>query len=135
VLEAGGSYEPVLRALSGMVRRPGAITDADLDLHHAALSEPGALTAMLNYYRAAGRRVLRDSRRGGGAATRVTVPTLVVWGDRDPALGVELTHGLERWVPRLRVRHVPEAGHWVQLDAPAAVNDEIVGWLGAEPAG
>ena len=135
VLRGRGDYAPLLRALRRMVRRPGALTDADLELHRAALAQPGALTAALNYYRALGRRVARRGLRGGLAARDargprpIEAPTLLLWGDRDPALGPRLTTGLAPWVPELRVRHFPEAGHWPQLDAPDAVNAEIVAWL------
>ena len=135
VLRGRGDYAPLLRALRRMVRRPGALTSADLALHRDALAQPGALTAALNYYRALGRRVLRRGLWGGLARRDahdprpIEHPTLLLWGDRDPALGPRLTAGLEPWVPRLRVRHFPDAGHWPQLDAPEAVNAEIVGWL------
>ena len=135
VLRAGGSYAPLLDAMRRMVRRPDALTAADLDRHRAALAQPRALTSALNYYRAFGRRVARQGlgrgleRREAGTVPQVAAPTLVLWGDQDPALSPRLTEGLDRWVPRLRVRHFPEAGHWVHLDAHEAVNREIVDWL------
>jgi pimeloyl-ACP methyl ester carboxylesterase len=144
VLRAGGSYAPLLRALRRMVKRPGALTSADLARHRDALAQPGALTAALNYYRAFGRRLARRAARrtlarlfGGRRAARgeprttVQAPTLLLWGERDPALGPRLTEGLERWVPRLEVRRFPEAGHWVQLDEPDAVSEAIVEWVRA----
>ena len=138
VLRGGGDYAPLLGALRRMVRRPGALTGADLARHRAALAEPGALTAALNYYRAFGRRAafggLRRGLAGRGDAEprRIDIPTLLLWGDRDPALSPRLTTGLAPWVPQLRVRHFPDAGHWPQLDAPNAVNEELVGWLRGE---
>jgi pimeloyl-ACP methyl ester carboxylesterase len=120
--------------------RPGALTPQDLDRHRAALARPGALTAALNYYRAAGRRAVRDGVRRalspppgrgapGGDAGQVGAPTLLLWGERDPALGVELTEGLEAWVPHLEVHRFPRAGHWVQLDEADAVSERLVEWL------
>jgi pimeloyl-ACP methyl ester carboxylesterase len=141
VLRAGGTYAPLLDAMRRMVRRPGALTAADLERHRDALAQPGALTAALAYYRAMGRRVARRgperglAERGAPAVPTIDAPTLVLWGDQDRALTPRLTVGLERWVPRLRVRHFPEAGHWVQLDAPDAVNQEIVAWLRERGAG
>jgi len=144
VLRAGGSYAPLLRALRRMVKRPGAMTDTDLARRRDALAQPGALTAALNYYRAFGRRLARRAVRraiarlfGGAGAGRgersatVQAPTLLLWGERDPALGVRLTEGLERWVPRLEVRRFPKAGHWVQLDEPDVVSEAIVEWVRA----
>ena len=107
--------------------RPGSFSDADVAAHKEALRQPGALTAALNYYRAAVRHARRRTLR---AETRVEQPTLLIWGDRDRYLGPGMARGLERWVPRLRVEHVPEATHWVMADAPAQVNELLLAFLG-----
>jgi epoxide hydrolase 4 len=89
------------------------------------LRPPGALTAALSYYRAnVGKRELM-----GESGQRITVPTLVLWGDRDPALGVELLDGLERYVDDLQIRRFPDAGHWIQNEAPTEVNDALIQFL------
>jgi pimeloyl-ACP methyl ester carboxylesterase len=88
---------------------------------------PGALTAMLNYYRAA--------LRGGGALRQrrlgyptIEVPTLVLWGLRDHALGPHNLDGLNHFVSDLTVVCLPNAGHFVHEDEPDRVNDELVTW-------
>jgi pimeloyl-ACP methyl ester carboxylesterase len=111
--------------------RAGAFTDEDVRRHKEALARPGALTAMLNYYRAVPRRpldVVVPPRRGHAV---VQQPTLLVWGDRDAYLRTELTVGLEPWVPRLRVEHIPAASHWVMADAPDTVNRLLLEFLGS----
>ncbi len=60
--------------------------------------------------------------------------TLLLWGERDPALLAANAEGLERWVPDLRVVRVPEAGHWVMLDAAAQVDAALVDFLRAGAA-
>ncbi|WP_435179010.1 alpha/beta fold hydrolase [Halorussus sp. AFM4] len=109
---------------------PGTFSDADVRRYRAAASRPGALASALNYYRAAFRESLGDElRRALGRrdrTDRVRAPTLLVWGERDPALGVELTEGLDRWVPDLRVERLPDATHWVQNDRPDEVSDLLV---------
>lgn len=104
--------------------RKGALTAEDLALYREAWARPGALTAMLDYYRAAFRR--RPPRR----PSRIETPALLVWGERDPFLGPRLTEGLERWVPDLRVERIPAAGHWVHLEEPERVNRLILDFLG-----
>ena len=108
--------------------------ETDLRRYREAACRPGALTAALNYYRAVFRDGLREEARaalGGERPDReVRVPTLLVWGERDPALGVELAEGLEAWVPDLRVERLPEATHWVQNDAPERVGELLVEFLG-----
>ncbi|HEV2146588.1 MAG TPA: alpha/beta fold hydrolase [Longimicrobiaceae bacterium] len=102
--------------------RPGAFTDADLELYREAFSQPGALTASLDYYRAFARFERPEVRP-------VAAPTLLVWGEKDPHLVVRLTEGLEKWVHDLRVERFPEASHWVAADEPERVNRLLIDFL------
>ncbi len=105
--------------------RPEAFTPADIDRYREAWSQPGAVEAMLNYYRAAIRRP--PSARGGGLRP-IEAPTLVIWGERDRALGAELAEPLPEDVPGLeRVVRLPEASHWVQHDQPERVSELLIG--------
>ena len=99
--------------------RADAFTDEDIERHKRAWGEPGALTAMLNYYRAAGRGVARGSRV---PRRLVTCPALVIWGERDRYLRPRLAEGMRPYAPRLRVHHLPNASHWVPADAADEVN-------------
>jgi len=126
-LVAARDFALVERVLRFDARR-GSFTRDDVARHKEALRRPGALTAALGYYRAALRR--RAARR---LPAGVRQPALLIWGDRDRYLGRELAAGNERWVPRLRVEHVPEATHWVMADAPERVNELLVAFL-REPA-
>jgi pimeloyl-ACP methyl ester carboxylesterase len=105
--------------------RAGAYSAADIDTFVDALRPPGALTAALNYYRAN----LRRSVFRGSAARTIAADTLVLWGERDPALDRRLLDGLEQVVPRLRVLRFPHASHWVHADEPERVNDALVSFL------
>jgi pimeloyl-ACP methyl ester carboxylesterase len=60
---------------------------------------------------------------------QINVPALLIWGEQDPYLGIELTDGLERWVPGIRVERIPEASHWVQVDAADRVNELVLEFL------
>lgn len=95
------------------------------DLHAMAtmLAQPGALTAMLNWYRAAFRRAEQQP------GTTVAAPTLIIWGEDDVALGKSLTYGLEAWVPNLKIHYLPNCGHWVQTEAPDEVNAQLLEFI------
>jgi epoxide hydrolase 4 len=54
-------------------------------------------------------------------AVTVPVPTTVLWGEQDVALRPGLLRGLERWVPQLELRRVPEGTHWLVHEQPALV--------------
>jgi pimeloyl-ACP methyl ester carboxylesterase len=103
-----------------------SFSDTDLRRYAEAWSQPGALTAMLNYYRAA----LRGSPRATLAQLRpIQAPTLVIWGERDRHLGAELAEPLPKWVPDMRIEWLPQATHWVQHEEPARVNELLAGFF------
>jgi epoxide hydrolase 4 len=124
-------------ALERLFRRtatPGAFSDHDLARYREALARPGALTAALNYYRAYRGHLLRG---GGKTHPRRTIdrPTLVIWGEKDPALDRHNLDGLERYVSDLRIERLPQATHWVMADAPDRVNALLTGFFRQTEAG
>ncbi|MBB3694517.1 alpha/beta fold hydrolase [Sphingomonas sp. BK580] len=121
-----GDAALVRRAFRGMAVDKTRFPDAVLDVYAAAARRPGALRAMIDWYRAAARH--RDRMRFGNGG-RVEVPTLMVWGEEDKALGLETLDGTERYVADLTVRRLPGVSHWVQQEAPEAVNAILREWL------
>ncbi|MCK9389906.1 MAG: alpha/beta hydrolase, partial [Sulfuritalea sp.] len=53
------------------------------------------------------------------------VPTLVIWGEADTALGTVLLDGLEELVPDLRIVRIPEGSHWIIHEQPQKVSAAI----------
>jgi pimeloyl-ACP methyl ester carboxylesterase len=99
--------------------RPGAYTPQDIERYVEAWSQPGAATAMINYYRAS----VRQSPKKAEAQLRpVQAPTLIIWGQRDRYLGPELAEPAHDDVPGLeRVERLAGASHWVHQDEPERV--------------
>ena len=125
-----GQARAIARTFRDMAVDKTRFPDDVLDVYRQQALDPGALTAMLNYYRA-NRRFPHESHPD---QTRpIAVPTLLIWGEADTALGTELTLGTDRLVSDLTVRYLPGVSHWVQQEAPDAVNDAITQWL-ARPA-
>ncbi len=112
-------------AFFNMAVDKGRFPDAVLDVYAAAAQRPGALTGMINYYRALLRH--RDTIDLGDA--RIDIPTLMVWGEEDSALGIGCTIGTEQWVPQLELHRLPGVSHWVQQEAPEKVNAILDDWL------
>ena len=123
-LSAGHGY-----VIGEIFRRMAEQMPDDLiQLYQRQACEPGALTAMLNYYRAA--------LRGGGALRQrrfgyppVPVPTLVIWGVQDQALVSENLDGLNEFVDDLTVVRFADAGHFVHEDKPELVTHDMLMWL------
>ncbi|HSR85674.1 MAG TPA: alpha/beta hydrolase [Streptosporangiaceae bacterium] len=99
--------------------RSDAFTPPDIDRYVAAWSQPGASTAMINYYRAS---VRKSPKRANAELRPVQAPTLVIWGQRDRYLGPELAEPDRADVPNLdHVERLPNASHWVHHDEPERV--------------
>jgi pimeloyl-ACP methyl ester carboxylesterase len=97
-----------------------------LGVYRDAASLPGALTAMLNWYRAAPQGMSRQLRLG---VPVIEIPTILIWGEEDTALGKETTYGTERYVKELSINYLPGVSHWVQQDAPERVNALLESFL------
>lgn len=123
-------YANLRRMLAGSSNR-GTFSPLDLDRYVEALAQPGALTAAVNYYRA----ILRQNpfvalRRLSPIPAEI--PVLLLWGERDTALGKELTYNLHDLVSNLRIQYLSEAGHWLAQEQPALVNRALLAFL-ADP--
>ncbi|MEE4264707.1 MAG: alpha/beta hydrolase [Desulfobacteraceae bacterium] len=99
-----------------------------------AWSQPGALTGSLNYYRAS--PLYPPSSKDDEALIdsilnlpremfAVKVPTLVIWGEEDPALLTGNLDGLEEYIEDLTVKRIPDGTHWVIHEQPELVNSFI----------
>ncbi len=93
-------------------------------IYNEASARPGALTAMVNYYRA-----LRYSKADALGDGMVDIPALLIWGEDDIALGIHCTEGTEEWVRNLTLKRLRGISHWVQQDAPDEVNAILSEWL------
>ncbi|HEX6133782.1 MAG TPA: alpha/beta hydrolase [Longimicrobiales bacterium] len=102
----------------------GTFSRAEIEGYVAGLGSPRALSAAVNYYRAAVRYARRAPRR-----VHTDAPTLVIWGERDRALSVELLDGIERYAPNVRIERFRDAGHWVHNEAPDEVTRLLIRFL------
>jgi pimeloyl-ACP methyl ester carboxylesterase len=98
----------------------------EIERYVEALRAPGVLRAGMSYYRAIARRIMTGK---APRPRRIDAPVLVVWGDRDRALGKEMAEPPARWVPNARVVHLERATHWVQNAAPDEVNALLLDFI------
>ena len=112
--------ERVLRG-SGKIH---TFTDEDIEKYKEAWSQPAAMTAMINWYRAAvlyQPPILKDPC--------IHVPTLMMWGMKDFALSHRMARPSMDYVKEGNLIFFPEATHWVQRDAAEEVNHYLVDFL------
>jgi epoxide hydrolase 4 len=95
-----------------------------------AWSQPGALTGGLNYYRANRLSASSLANAANASSFTVNVPTLVIWGEKDPAMIPQNLDGLPEFVPQLTIKRLPEASHWLVHRQSAEVNAYIRAFVG-----
>jgi len=121
LLSANGS-EALAKSL--VMHSAAPISDARLAGYRRAWARPGAITAMLAWYRAVARH-----QPPRPASTRVTTPTLMLWGDDDPIFDPDLPDLSVQLCDDATLIRIPGASHFVQFDATDEVNHHLVRFL------
>lgn len=98
--------------------RAGTFSADELVRYRDAWAQPGAVSGMVNWYRA----LFRMTRTPKHIERRVRVPVRIAWGLRDvfllPALGEESLH----YCDDAAMVRFPTAGHWLHLEEPEAIS-------------
>lgn len=100
--------------------RPGTFSPEDLAQYRNAWSQPGALTAMINWYRALFRTRVKFQDK------TVRVPTRILWGERDDFLLTEMAHESLRYCTDAELFTFANATHWLQHEEPARVSELLI---------
>jgi pimeloyl-ACP methyl ester carboxylesterase len=122
LLGADGSGD----GLRKMFARSGLDPESvEVDVFVAAMIEPGALTAALNWYRAM-------SLAGSAGVGRITVPTLYVWSTEDIALGRTAAEATAQFVSGpYRFEILEGVSHWIPESAPQDLTRLLLEHLGS----
>jgi len=127
-----GIAEAQLQANDWALFRTFSRGDGDQQRYLADLSRPGALTASLNWYRANLAPRMPGPRP---SLPPVTVPTLGIWSTGDHYLdGERMRMSADCVAGPWQYEEIPDASHWIPLDAPDRLNDLLGDWLTADPA-
>ena len=100
--------------------RPGTFSEEDLAQYRAAWSQPGALTGMINWYRALFRTRVKFPDK------IVRVPTRILWGERDAFLLAEMAHESLRYCTNAELFTFATATHWLQHEEPARISELLI---------
>jgi len=115
-----------LRGALTETSRPGTFSATDLERYVEAWSQPGALSAMLAYYRA----LPLSLASRAGRPERILAPTLLLWGARDAFLERALAPASLALCDRGELQYFEEATHWVHLEEPEAFGAALLRFLG-----
>jgi pimeloyl-ACP methyl ester carboxylesterase len=116
------------RALAGSLRgssRAGTFTKEDIAKYREAWTQKGAVSGMVNWYRAALRRPAKAKE-----PQTVSVPTLMIWGEKDEFLGKEMATQSIQYCSAGQLEFIATASHWVQHEEAERVNSLIQNFVG-----
>lgn len=120
---SANNFREMVRGLLNSSKK-NTFTNEDIDKYKEAWSQPGALTSMLNWYRAA-----FQSSPKMPADMRVKVRTLMMWGMKDVALSHRLARPSIDYCDDRNLILFPESTHWAHLDAADEVNHYLIDFL------
>jgi len=101
--------------------RPGTFTPADLEHYRTAWSNPGTVTAMINWY-----RTFLRSRPPLPKDPKIHVPTRILWGERDMFLLPVMAQQSVPFCDSAELTYFTDATHWLQHEEPDAVNSALI---------
>ncbi len=120
------------QGISQMLQRSGkqgTFTDADLVRYREAWTQPGALTAMINWYRSAIRSGFASIHDSPTPGRRISIPILMLWGKKDVALSYEMAQPSIDLCEQGKLKFYEDATHWLQHDEAGAVNQALLDFL------
>jgi epoxide hydrolase 4 len=103
--------------------RPGSFSAQDLQRYKKAWRQPGALKAMINWYKAYKYNAITWDRP-------VTTPTLIIWGKKDAFLQHQMAAASLKKCVDARLEMIPHATHWLHHEQPDLVNSLIHRFVG-----
>ena len=122
-------YRNMVRMMYGSGRK-STFSRSDMEKYKKAWSQPGALSAMVNWYRS----IVRESMKNilwkkRGSERRIKVPTLMMWGMNDVALSHEMAQPSIDLCDNGKLIFFEKATHWVQHDEADEVNKNLIEFL------
>jgi pimeloyl-ACP methyl ester carboxylesterase len=124
ILLAGGA-ERLVRGLR-RTSKPGTFDDDRIAVYRRAWEQPGAMRAMLDWYRAAFRVRARPARY-----RRISPPTLVLWGERDAFVGIDVARRSVDLCDDGQLQIIEGGTHWIHIEEPERVNQLMLSFLNA----
>ncbi|MDB5338289.1 MAG: Soluble epoxide hydrolase [Planctomycetaceae bacterium] len=119
---SAANYSILFQSLKNTSQQ-GVFDESDRKYLVAGWLQPGALTAMIDYYRAAARKSSNSLQQ------RIRNPTLILWGMHDSALQPGLAEVSLKLCENGRIVWLAHASHWIQREDPECVNHEILAFI------
>ena len=123
------NYAALAKSLCETTAEPDVFSDEEIAEYKKAWSQPGATTAMLNYYRA---NILKRMFGKNVMPPKIHVPTLFIYGEKDHAVLPQTVAGVGEMIAApYREHRIQNSGHWVHQEARDEVTNVLREFLAA----
>ena len=112
---SAGHWKLLIKAL------PAHLSEGALARYREAWGQPGAITGMINWYRATFRKTSSTTR-----AIKIQVPTLLLWGNQDPHLSYEMAPLSFDLCEKGQLVSFEDATHWVLQNKSGAMSQHLI---------
>lgn len=116
-----GGFAPFIATLKEAARE--GVFDGEIEAYKKAWREPGALTSMLNWYRALLKKKLPAT------PPRIETPVMLIWGEKDPFADIALARASIALCERGGTLFFAEGSHWVHREEAQPINDMLITFL------
>ena len=100
------------------------MTEAHRDEYLSLFSEPGALTAALNWYRAMG----EGEALSATEMPPIEIPVLFIWGNGDPAVARYTVEAQKKYLGEFQSIEL-NAGHWLMEEETSTTTSAVVAFI------
>jgi pimeloyl-ACP methyl ester carboxylesterase len=115
IFSRAGNWRFLIQAM------PDYWSEEERDRYRKAWSQPGAIRAMINWYRAA-----FQLPSANPSSRVVEPPTLIIWGKKDPHLSHQMAPLSLEYCRSGELVMIEDATHWVQHDQPETVSKLLI---------
>jgi pimeloyl-ACP methyl ester carboxylesterase len=99
----------------------GSFTNEEMMRYRSAWSQENSLSAMLNWYRCL--FLISENEK---PKNKISVPTIIIWGRKDPHLMWQMVHGSADMCDDSRIVFFEDATHWVMREKPGDVSRLLI---------
>ena len=120
-------YKKMAMALKTTTAEKNVFSSDDVEKYKEAWKKEGAVTGALNYYRA---NIIKRMFGKGKKSEKIKVPTLFIYGEKDQAILAQTVEGVGSIIDaEYQELRIPEAAHWVQVEAKDKVTKALQNFL------
>jgi epoxide hydrolase 4 len=135
-IKAGNMSEQIARSAYAGLVESGDLYAEEAALFQAAVGDPYAINAGMNWYRAniGDFAAISEKDRWPRHDRPITVPALLLWGDADRTFVAGVPDRMRAIATNLEVITLPGVGHWAPIEKPQLANDALIAFLKAHAA-